>query len=252
MRGKEISFDEDGIEQLLEDYSPSELDSQLSRVCPFFEDDTKEFTSVYGAIHRAVQSRLLVKLQIELDDLIVRGETEGEDGGRVDGLVGECKVSLNDRRVELRSSNGDEARDIAVIEVKTGNVSPWQAGAYAYRWNLPVIVAETKTGDAHLVDLETAVNLLAEAVDHQRDLEALGESGREIPDCYQCRDCGNQDCEYHRDGNRRTGNSVIRDKAKVLSNIDGVVEEIVSTIGEILESDGYTPVSDSGGEDQIE
>ncbi|KXB07754.1 hypothetical protein AKJ51_00125 [candidate division MSBL1 archaeon SCGC-AAA382A20] len=239
------------IEELLEEFNPSELDSAMSRMCPFYKNGDTELTSVYGSIHRFVQSRLLAKLQLKLDDLSIAGELRGDDGERIDGIVTKYRVALNGKKVEILTENGEETHEVAVLEVKTGSFGPLQPAAYAHQWGLPVIVIEIKTEDVHLVDQQTASKFLSEAASHMENMENLKDEGQKIPDYYQCKDCRNTNCEYSRDDENNTGNDAIKKKSEILENLDNATEKTVSTIREILEESDYTSTIQSSESQEV-
>lgn len=212
-------------ESLLQGHHPSELDDLLKRMCPSYEDGSGgNLTSAYGAIHNAVQARIFVMLQLNLEKFLISGET-AKNGYRLDGSA---KIVINDKTAKI---NG-ETRSItlAVIEVKTGSIKPLQAAAYAYREKSPVLIAEVATGHIHLVDTKTAEILLDELVAHQGAKQDLDHQDRVLPGKFQCQNCLRMDCPHLIDSSRPKKSDIISTKAELFSNIPVVVDQLTNQL----------------------
>lgn len=228
---------EEAIEQLLEEYDPSELDDVV-KACPFYKPEEREFTSAYLDFHEYAKVGILTRLRIELEGLEVFGEEKTETG-RVDGSV--HSVRLKDDTVFLY--NGDKPTEkIALIEVKTGGIKPLQAAAYSYTEQTPTIIAEVKRGSCHLVDLETAEKLLSYAVEQVKTLERLEEKNLRIPDHYRCSSCANKLCKHWSgtDSDPET-RFVIKNRTNQLAeNLSDTLEELVEIVENLLKERGFS------------
>jgi len=227
----------DEIDRLLEEHSPTELDELFQKICPFYESG-ESFTSAYGAFHQYVRSRILTELQLALEEMEIRGESP-LPSGRANGMV-RYEITLNGKKAEIRNLDGDLIRDIALIEIKTGNVKPLQAAAYTHMQNIPTITVEARTGDIHIMDQETAGRLLRQLLVHKRTLDKLEKLGKRIPDHYSCQSCTTT-CRHQKKKNRPSGNhDIVKSRVEILENLGSQITELSSCIRELVSRNGYT------------
>jgi hypothetical protein len=220
------------LDELLEQHPPSSLDKIVEHTCPDFLSGETNLTSAYSALHSAVQGRIIVNLQLELSNLKIIGESS-RDGYSLDGTAG---IEINDKKAEIHDEQ--HTLEIAIIEVKTGNIKPFQAAAYAYREGVPVLTAELQTGNVHYLDQEMSSTFLNEFVDHQRDLNQLGELEKRIPGKFQCRNCALTSCPHNRDDTYSHEN-VLRDKSEIFDNVSSISNKLAEEIRDIIEEMGY-------------
>ncbi|MDY6776466.1 MAG: hypothetical protein SV253_10430 [Halobacteria archaeon] len=231
---------EEEIQNLLSQHSPSQLDQIIQRTCPFYKDDNGEVTSVYNTLHSAAQGRILVQLQIRFENFRVGGENP-RDGYSIDG-----SIEINDGKAEIKAEEG--SKGLAVIEVKTGKIKPLQAAAYSFWEDVPVLTAELETGDVHYLDRQVADILLEELLDHHENIEELRERGERIPGEFQCRNCSREECPHYKESNY-TPDNILEKKANIFSNIDEVVDKLAEELQSIIEENGYSIRLD--GDDSI-
>jgi hypothetical protein len=220
------------IEELLGAYSPSQLDAEVTKVCPLYREPDGRVSSVYLSLHELARSALLSRLALGLRGLQMRGE-EDCGGGRTDGSV--STPSLDGNFVL-----GPSGEKLAVIEVKTGLVKLLQAASYSYVEGVPTLVAELETGGVHLLDPETAERLLSFAAEQVRVFAELEKEGVRIPDKPRCVRCSNADCPYHQEGGGPNGSPAIDEKVRELEeNLPGLVERCIRKIKRLLVERGY-------------
>jgi len=111
-----------GIEALLNGYRPSQLDAEVTKVCPLYRESGGKVSLVYSSLHEMARGALLNRLVLRLRGLEIRGEEDCGDG-RTDGSV--CTPVVNENSVF--DSKGEKP---AIIEVKTGQVKLLQAASY--------------------------------------------------------------------------------------------------------------------------
>lgn len=241
--GEKDHCEHESIEKLLERYRPSELDDAVKSVCPFFERDDPELTSVYLEFHELVKAGLLTELQLKLDEMQVVSEKEVESG-RVDGSVYE--PSVNGGRVLLQNE-GNTSVCLADIEVKTGrSVKILQLAAYTFLSKTPVVLAEVPKEKVHLLDRETGLELLRFARRQIERIDRLGEGGRYIPDGYRCGSCGNSSCPYHKSGGIPEVRGLIQKRTSELIGKNGkVVGRIVDCIEDLSREKGFKVETES-------
>lgn len=227
------------INNLLDKHNPSKLDKVVKTVCPYYEEEKKNFTSVYLDFHEYAKVGLLSRLQVELEELDVFAEEE-TGNGRADGSV--RGIGLRENDVFLYDEEGEPAERIALIEVKTGDLKPLQAAAYTYMEKIPSIIAEVKNGSCHIVDLETAERLLGFAKDQMDTLKELRKKDKRIPDSYLCESCTNCSCEYQSDGGSSPETKfVIKNRTEQLTaNLTHITGEVVEIIESLLEKEGFS------------
>jgi len=199
------------IRELLRKYKPSKLDELLT-VCPFFKAGS-ENTSAYRFIHDLATSRILARLQLKLDSIAIASEVPLEFG-RANGVASSKMVI----------ANGDSP--IALIEVKTGRLKLVQPAVYTYFNRVKTLVAELKTGEVIVIDVETAEKLIEELVKHIADKERLKVLGKRIPskECVYC----STDCEFRSNSGGRV--NPLKPLPKILNNIEVIVEKILSEV----------------------
>lgn len=232
------------LDELLDKHPPSSLDKIVERTCPDFVSEDANLTSAYSALHSAVQGRIIVNLQLRLSDLQISGESP-RDGYSLDGTAG---IEINDRKAEIQ--NGEKNLDIAIIEVKTGNIKPFQAAAYSYREGVPVLTAEVQTGDVHHIDEDIAPRYLNEFVDHQRDLNQLGSLDKRIPGRFQCRNCALKSCQHNREDGY-SHEDILEEKSRIFDNIPEIADKLADEIRELVEEMGYQ-VDDTVGKVEVD
>lgn len=202
----------DDIRELLRKYSPSELDEHFLVACPFYKAES-EYAPVYKLIHDLATSRVLVRLQLKLNEIAVASEFSLEFG-RVNGVTGN-KITV---------ANGDNF--IAFIEVKTGRLKLIQPAIYTYFEGVKTLVADLRMGDVLAIDVKTAERLIKELIRHNSDKEQVRELGKRIPGG-ECAYCGS-DCELRL--NKKRNYNPLKSLPKILENIEVVVEKILSEV----------------------
>lgn len=176
---------------------------------------------------------ILTRLQVDIR-ICVEEKTES---GRIDGTV--HRLGLKDDNVYLYNNDGKPVEKIALLEVKTGNIKPLQAVAYAYTEGTPAVIAEVKRGSCHLVDLSTEEKLLAYAAEQLGALKELKGKEKRIPDPYKCESCTDASCE-HWDGRDSSPETryIIKERTKQLSeHLSETVDELVDIVESLLRKD---------------
>ena len=221
-----------GIEALLNDYRPSQLDAEVTKVCPLYSESGGKVSSIYSSLHEMARSALLNRLVLRLRGLEIRGEEDCGDG-RTDGSV--CAPVVNGNSVF-----DPKGEKLAIIEVKTGQVKLLQAASYSYVQGVPVLVAEFETGDVHVVSRVTAERLLRHAADQVRVFRELEKEGVRIPDKFRCAWCSNASCPHCRNSGESNGPPKIDEKVEELQrNLPTIAERCVEKIKELLAKRGY-------------
>jgi len=221
-----------GIEALLNDYRPSQLDAEVAKVCPLYRESGGKISSIYSSLHEMARSALLNMLVLRLRGLEIRGEEDCGDG-RTDGSV--CTPS-----VDGNSVFDPRGEKLAIIEVKTGQVKLLQSACYSYAQKVPVLMAEFKTGDVHVVNREIAEKLIRHASEQVHIFKELEREGVRIPDKFRCAWCSNADCPHCRNSGESNGSPKIDEKVEELRrNLPTIVERCVERIKELLAERGY-------------
>jgi len=221
-----------GIEALLNDYRPSQLDAEVTKVCPLYSESGGKVSSIYSSLHEMARSALLNMLVLRLRGLEIRGEEDCGDG-RTDGSV--CTPS-----VDGNSVFDPRGEKLAIIEVKTGQVKLLQAASYSYVQGVPVLMAEFGTGDVHVVSRGTAERLLHHAADQVHVFRELEREEVRIPDKFRCAWCSNADCPYCQSNGKFNGSPKIDEKVEELQrNLPTIVERCVMGIEGLLAERGY-------------
>jgi hypothetical protein len=231
-RGKLAGIGNGEVEALLESIRPSQLDAEVTRVCPLYRERDGGVSSVYSSLHEIARSALLSRLALRLRDLEIRGE-EDCGSGRTDG-------SVNGATVDGGSVLGPRGEMIAIIEVKTGQVKLLQSACYSCMRGAPVLVAEFETGYVHLLRPEVAERLLRHAAEQARIFGELEREGVRIPDRFRCACCSNTDCPHCRGDGVPDPPALGEKVEKLLDNLPAIVGRCVEEIGKLLEERGYT------------
>jgi|Deesub1362A_J573_1020465.scaffolds.fasta_scaffold00086_128 hypothetical protein len=213
-----VECSEPKLKEVLKTYRPSQLDEQLLTACPFYEQDSKELTSAYRLIHEIAKSRILVKLQMRLNEVSIVSELPLEFG-RVDGAAG--------NRIALKNNNDDI---ILFIEIKTGSIKFVQPAIYTLQTKKKTLVAELKTGDVFVVDIELAEVIVEELITHLKEKDILRQLNKKIPGS-ECRYCG-AECEFRR--KVKANGSPLKSLPNILNNIDVIVDKIAAEISKEL------------------
>jgi hypothetical protein len=222
----------EGIEEVLNTCRPSQLDAEVTKVCPLYRERDGGVSSVYSSLHEIARSALLSRLALRLRDLEIRGE-EDCGSGRTDG-------SVNGATIDGNSILGPKGERIAIIEVKTGQVKLLQSACYSHAQESPVLIAEFETGDVHTLRPRAAERLLRHAAEQIQIFGELEGKGVRIPDRFRCTCCSNTDCPHCR-GNGAPDPPPVEEKVgKLLDNLPVIVERCVAEIGELLAERGYT------------
>jgi len=210
------------LRKLLKAYRPSQLDEQLTTACPFYEPENRELTSAYRLIHDMAKSKILVKLQMKLDEISVVSELPLEFG-RVDGAAG--------NEIVLTSKDSDI---FLFIEIKTGNVKLVQPAIYTILRGTKTLVAELRTGDILTINVSLAEKIVEELLEHMKAKEILKESGKKIPGL-ECRYCG-ADCEFRENVKWKWSVDPLKSLPDILGNVDTVVDKIAAEIAREIQN----------------
>ncbi|RLI73058.1 hypothetical protein DRO97_08190 [Archaeoglobales archaeon] len=192
--------------QIFKEYPPSMLDELITSICPFYQPYWKG-SSVYRTIHDIARARIAAKL-------ITRGysiETEKKvEFGRIDIVV---------------NSN---SKNLAIIEIKTGDAKLLQVAAYSIITQLPAFIVELKSGNVIMLDLKNSKKLLDELIKHLDNLKELEKNKTKTvgSECYRCK----SNCE-----NRKSQKVNLNplNNLNVLDNIETVFEKLVEELEKI-------------------
>ncbi|KXB01107.1 hypothetical protein AKJ43_03660, partial [candidate division MSBL1 archaeon SCGC-AAA261D19] len=174
------------IEQLLERYTPTELEKELESACPFFGEAVNTFSSVYLPVHELANNLLAVKLQERLNGIEIATEQQLKGAN---GLV-DIRVSAKNGKLDVRGPR----QKVAIIELKTGVFNLVQPAVYAFKEGIDVLLVGLKNSEVQVVSPELAESLLQTVAEHLETKGKLKKEDSHLPS--NCKRCANFDCGY--------------------------------------------------------
>jgi hypothetical protein len=204
--------------------SPSKIDDILGRACPQAQGSAENASGIWSTFHTIYNAKIARALKKVFAKITVQHEIK-DGNGRLDIRL----VTGYQNKVEIGM------HPVVVIELKTGGLKLFQACEYAIRNKCPVILIELLSGDIHVIKLNAAYEIMAEAKKEMEDIQQIKEYGATIPgqDCKWCiKNCPDRIVPY---APYRPDVYTFQDRACILkNNYPRAVEKLLTEIQRII------------------
>lgn len=220
------------VEDLLQEYSPTQIEDMFEAACPMFKPPRKNFSGIYREVHELANNFIAVALKEKLSHLEIATEEETPGlRGRVDIRVSSKSGKLD--IVELKNK-------VAVIELKTGSLKLIQPAIYAYKEKIDVLLVGLQTREMQIVTPEVGEALIQKVADYLGKKESLRQ--KNLPIFGDCEKCSAFECGYAKgeELNLNEKEDIYEEKVKLLNgNLDAVVGKIAKHIENKLAATGF-------------